>query len=679
MFNHSAAGVARPRFRLLFTLAIAATAAPAYAQTKPVDLGVSSLEDLMKMEISSANRKEQRAEDVPAAVFVITHDDIRRSGMTSVPDLLRLVPGVQVAQINSNKWAVSVRGFNGLYSNKLLVLIDGRSVYNPLFATAFWDTEDLMLEDVDRIEVIRGPGASVWGANAMNGVINILTKASADTTGGLVRTSAGTFDRAGLAVHYGGTFPTGAYRAFAQVSAFGDSIISPTVNAIDHWQRLTSGFRSDSTSGPEAFMVEGGFSVGQERPLWINLDPAALPQGGSAGVSDTQVGHVLGRWTHKQPSGATLQLQSFVDLAHRRESIGEYSRQTVDLDAVFHSVVATRHDLVVGGGYRFIAESADGGIGYTFTPNRTSEQLVNAFVQDEIALAGRRIALTLGAKFERATDEAVTVQPTARVMWMLPDRQHLWAAISRALRTPSQVDEGVRVDLPPMVPAATPGTPSFPILVSAFGNPMLTNERLISMETGYRIDVGARVALDVSAFDNRYRNLITSEPSAPSLTFVGGVPMIAVSTQFQNLGAADTRGLEFAGHMTVTDAWHLVGAFSTFHLTPHSDALSHDAMAATSDGNAPSFQWRIHSALSLGPRTQTDFLLFHVGALGQLQIPSYTRADARVEWKLTSRVALAIQGQNLLSDSHLEFGGANTSIVTTRVPRSAGVRVMWSY
>jgi iron complex outermembrane receptor protein len=677
MFNHNNTRLAR--FSLGWLLAFLMAAAPASAQSKPVDLGVTSLEDLMNMEISSANRKEQRAEDVPAAVYIITHDDIRRSGMTSVPDLLRLVPGVQVAQINSNKWAISVRGFNGLYSNKLLVLIDGRSVYNPLFATAFWDTEDLMLEDVDRIEVIRGPGASVWGANAVNGVINILTKASADTTGVLVRTGAGTFDRAGLAVHYGGAFPTGAYRAFAQYSAFGDSVISPAVHAIDHWQRVTSGFRSDSTSGPEAFMVEGGFSVGQERPLWINLDPAAFPQGGSASVSDTQVGHVLGRWTHKQPGGATLQLQSFVDLAHRRESIGEYSRQTVDFDAVFHSVAATRHDLVVGGGYRFIAENADGGIGYTFTPNRTNEQLFTAFVQDEIALAARRLALTLGAKVESESGEAVTVQPTARVMWMLPRRQHPWAAVSRALRTPSRVDEGVEVDLLPTVPAATPGTPSFPILASAFGNPLVTNERLISTEGGYRIDVGARVALDLSVFDGRYHDLITAEPSAPRLTFVGGVPMIAVSTHFQNLLDADTRGVEFAGHVTVTDAWHLVGGFSTFHLTPHPDPLSHDPVAAVSDGDAPSFQWRLHSSMSLGPRTQADVLFFYVGALGRLQIPAYTRADARVEWKLTPRVALAIQGQNLLTPSHLEFGGAGASIVTTRVPRSAGVRVMWSY
>ena len=319
-----------------------------------------SIEDLMNIEITSASRKEQRAADVAAAVFVITHDDIRRSGMTTIPDLLRLAPGVEVAQINSNKWAVSVRGFNGLYANKLLVLVDGRSVYNRIFSGVLWDAEDLMLDDIDRIEVIRGPGAAMWGANAVNGVINIVTKATADTQGGLVRVDGGRFGEQG-AVRYGGTLGAARYRLYSQWTGRDQSLIAPGTRANDASHSVTTGFRADWTTQPGAFMLEGAFTAGQARALWPNLDPQTAAREPIANdPSDAQGGHLLGRWTHTRAGGASLQIQSFVDIAGRQEPVGNYDRQTFDVDTQYHTALGAHQDLVAGAGYRFIGETVRG-------------------------------------------------------------------------------------------------------------------------------------------------------------------------------------------------------------------------------------------------------------------------------------------------------------------------------
>lgn len=673
-------GWRRPCTRLVLAACVLSAAAPLQAQTRPIDLGVATLEDLMNIEITSASRKSERAEDVAAAVYVITRDDIRRSGMTSVPDLLRLAPGVQVAQINANKWAISIRGFSGIASNKVVVLVDGRSIYNPLFASVQWDTEDLMLEDVERIEVIRGAGGAVWGANAVNGVINIITRPASETTGVVARAGAGTFDRGSAAVRYGGTAGPGAYRTYAQLSMHGDSVLSPQTAAGDHWRSVTSGFRGDWSIGPEAFMLQGSVSAGQERPLWIDFDPTIAPDAKTAGVSGTQVADVLGRWTHTRANGATLQLQSFVDVAHRREAIGVYSRQTMDFDVVYHTVVGRRHDLVAGGGYRYIREAMDGGVGYSFTPDRAQEHLVNGFAQDEIAFAQQRLRLTLGAKFEQDSGLGFNLQPTARLMWRVTPAQHLWTSVSRAVRTPSLVERGLRIEFPPVLLPAQPGdpAPAFPVAISVNGNPLLRNEDVVSTEAGYRLDVGSRATIDVAGFVGRYQNLLTYEPSAPRVTVASGRPVIAVSTTAQNLLDADTRGAEITARVTLSPAWQLDTTFSAFHLTPHPDAASHDPVAAIADGDAPAFQWRGHSALALGPHAQADVLLFYVGRLGRLAVPAYTRADLRFEWQLTPRLSAVVQGQNLLSPSHLEFSPGGT-MLSTMVPRSAGVRLTWRY
>jgi iron complex outermembrane receptor protein len=658
---------------LLALSGLTSAPAPSAAQSRPVDLGEASLEDLMNIDVTSASRKEQRVADVAAAVFVITHDDVLRSGMMTVPDLLRLVPGVDVAQINSNKWAVSIRGFNGLYANKLLVLVDGRSVYTRIFSGVLWEAEDLMLDDVDRIEVIRGPGAALWGANAVNGVINIITKAAADTQGGLVRVDGGRSGEQG-AVRYGGRFGEGSYRLYSQWTRRDQSLIAPGTRADDGSHRLTVGFRADWTARPGAFTLEGDFTAGQERALWPNLDPGTASLDPLAhDPSDSHGGHLLGRWTRTRATGASLQVQSFVDVAGREEPVGTYDRKAFDVDAQYRTALGARQDVVVGAGYRYTDEGFIGHVGFSLTPSESHASLVTAFAQDEIELLGNRLAITLGSQVQYDSDSGAGVQPTARVMWKALPRQRLWAATSRALRTPSLNDRGIRVDFPP-VPSAS----GLPLAVTLLGNPAAENEHLIDVEAGYRIELGTTAAVDITGYVGRYDHLRTQEAGAPVVQFVPS-PQVVVTSRFGNLLQATTRGLEIAGHWAPVPAWRLDGSYTGFHLTPEPAAASLDPAAATEDGSAPRTQWQARSSFSPAARATLAVAFFHVGALEQFQLGAYTRADINAEWRITGRLSVMAIGQNLLHAAHAEFAGGGSLVLATEVPRSASLRLRWVF
>jgi len=643
------------------------------AQGRVPDLTQVSIEDLMKIEITGAGRKEQRATDVAAAVFVITDEDIRRSGMTTIPELLRMVPGVDVAQINSNKWAVSVRGFNSMYANKLLVLIDGRSVYNRLFSGVLWDAQDLMLDDVDRIEVIRGPGAAMWGANAVNGVINIVTKAAAETQGGLVRADGGRFGGQG-AVRYGGTLGSAKYRLYAQWTGREQSLSAAGTRADDGANNVTTGFRSDWAARPGAFTLEGTFTAGQAHALWANLDPhTSLLEPIANDSSSMKGGNLLGRWTATRSTGSTLQIQSFVDFADREEPIGHYDRRAIDVDSQFHAKLGERQDIVAGAGYRFLHEGFDGRSGFSVTPAEDSASLLTAFIQDEIALFGKRLALTLGSQVQYDSDSGADVQPTARVMWMGLPRQRLWAATSRAVRTPSMTDRGVRIDLLP-VPSAS----GLPLAVTVLGNPAAKTERLVDAEAGYRIEVGAVASIDVTGFVGRYDQLQTQEPGAPAVLLVPS-PHVRVVTQFGNQLEATTRGFEAGAHWAPVPAWRVDGSYTHFALIRHLAATSGDPDAARDDQSSPRRQWQLRSTLAPSTRATLAVSIFHVSPLERYNVSAYTRGDATAEWRFNSGLSLMAIGQNLFDTSHAEFSGAASLLRATEVPRSASLRLRWTF
>jgi iron complex outermembrane receptor protein len=654
-------------------LGLVAVPSPGLAQSQTPDLSQASIEDLMNIEVTSASRKEQRAIDVAAAVFVITRDDIRRSGMTTIPDLLRLAPGVDVAQINSNKWAVSVRGFNALYANKLLVLVDGRSVYNRIFSGVLWDTEDLMVDDIDRIEVIRGPGAAMWGANAMNGVINIITKAAADTQGGLVRVDGGRVGEQG-AVRYGGTAGTASYRVYSQWTGRDQSLLSPDTRANDASHSTTTGFRADWAARPDAFSLEGDFTAGQARALWPNLDPRTAARDPIANdPSNTQGGHLLGRWTHMRADGASLQIQSFMDIGHRQEPLGNYDRHAVDVDAQYHTLLGARQDLVAGAGYRFIDEAFAGHVGLSMTPADDHSSLLTAFVQDEIALFRNRLAVMIGSQVQYDSLSGAGLQPTARVMWKALPRQRLWAAASRALRTPSLDERGLRLDYPP-----APNASGLPLFVTALGNPATKTETVVEAEGGYRLEIGTGASIDVTGFVGRYGNLVTQEVAAPIVQFVP-FPQVLVTSTTGNQLQATTRGLEVAGHWTPVPAWTLDGSYTAFHVSAQLAAASQDPNAASGDGNAPRAQWQVRSAYSPITRATFDVAIFHSGPLEQIHVDAYTRTDVSAEWQLTARLSVMAIGQNLFDAAHAEFAGTGSLLLPTEVPRSGSVRLRWRF
>jgi iron complex outermembrane recepter protein len=641
------------------------------AQTEPIDLAHISIEDLMNIQITSAAKKEQRAEDVPAAVFVITQDDIRRSGLHSLPELFRLVPGMQVAQVNANKWAVSARGFNDLFSNKLLVLIDGRSIYTHSFSGVLWDGEDLLLQDIDRIEVIRGPGGAVWGANAVNGVINIVTKSAVDTQGTTVAASAGTFERDQASIRHGGSLGGVAYRVFTQWSAYAASGDLAGALADDRWNSLATGVRADWSRGGDAVMAQGNFTIGQSRPHWKQLfspSPAVAPS--SAGVSDVSTNTLMGRWGHTQSGGSLFQVQAFRSVRLRDESTLWSQESTYDVELQYRTALAARHDLVVGGGYR------DDNLQTrpTFSLNIPSSQqrVFNMFVQDEITI-GPRVKVTLGSKLERDSLAGWGALPSARVMWnVTPTTQRAWAAVSRARRTPSSAELGMRVNF-----AAIPGD-GIPLVFGLVGNPQFQTEQLTEVEGGYRFQIGSTAAFDVAVFRGSYAHLSTQEPIAPSFQPLPE-PHLLVANQYANLLSANTSGVEIAGHWTPAGWWRLDASYSGFHVSPRVDAASRDPAGPEFDANAPQHQWQLHSSLWPTPRLQVDASLYHVGRLRQVGAEAYTRADVRVEFKISERLAAIATGQNLFDRAHAEFPSIILPVVNTAVPRSGGLSLSWMF
>ena len=345
--------------------------------------------------------------------------------------------------------------------------------------------------------------------------------------------------------------------------------------------------------------------------------------------------------------------------------------RSYDLDAEYHTALGPRHDLVAGGGYRSIVENIAGGNGYSYSPNHANDVVINAFAQDEFSLAGP-FTFTLGAKYEHDTFAGSGFQPTARAIWHIAPQHHAWAAVSRALRTPSLVDRGFGVDFPP---AAQPDGSL--LVLNSRGTPSLNNERVLSTEIGYRVEAASVASIDITGFFARYNDLITAEPNAPTIGMTNGVPVVTVQSQFQNGLGADTAGVEVSARVKVTHAWQLDGAISTFHLTPHASTPGQEAVASGYDGNAPHYQWHLHSAMSLGPRVQADATIFYVSGLESSQTPAYTRADARLEWKVTPQLSAVVRGQNLFNASHAEFLANDTTLMSTLVPRSAGVQLVW--
>jgi iron complex outermembrane receptor protein len=672
------------RYTRLLALTLVSTGGAAWGQaqqSEPTsqgrDLTQVSIESLMNMEVTSVSKKEQKLSRIASAIFVITQEDIRTSGATNIPDVLRLVPGLDVAQINGNAWEISSRGFNAQYADKLLVLIDGRTVYSPVFAGVYWDVQDVPLEDIDRIEVIRGPGATVWGANAVNGVINIITKSARETKGGLLTAGGGTYEPGFGVAQYGGNLGQAtSYRVFSKGFDYNSFPSLSGQNGHDGSDLLHGGFRVDSTlSKQDSLTVQGDLYEGHEEDIVNNT--ILTPPFGEVVTESTSLsgGNVLGRWNHTFSPHSDTNLQVYFDRAARNSILYGESTNTSDIDFQHHIGWGSRHDFVWGVGYRYISYATTGSVYTSFIPPSGGFQLFTSFVQDEIALKPDRLYLTIGAKLEHNDFSGFEFQPSARIAWNVTKSNMVWASYSRARRTPNPEDRGLNVGF-----AAFPGQGGLPVLLTLLGSPDTVSENLNAFEVGYRAQLRANISLDLSTFYQRYGDLRTLEPGAPFLELNPPPPHLNVPLIFANKMHGESHGIEMAVNWKVTDRWTLSPgyAFEGIHLHTNPGSLDTTSVAAGQD-NTPDHQVQLRSNLALPRRLEWNTSVYFVGRLETEQVPSYTRLDTGLTWRGSERLALSLVGQNLLKDHHLEASSSDQGELSGLVKRSVYVKLTWQF
>lgn len=624
-------------------------AAPAWAnvqdkrQVEPSELRSLSIEELMEVEVTSVSRRTERFSETAAALTVITNEDIRRSGVRSLPEALRLANALHVARMDSRTWAISARGFNITTANKMLVMIDGRTVYTAVFSGVFWDVQDLPLDDVDRIEIIRGPGAALWGANAVNGVINIVTRSSRDTQGGLVTAGVGTEERGFADVRHGGKLGERAwYRAYGKYRYIDALALANGDSAEDPLRTAQGGFRVDGDfSDRDAYTVQGDVYGGVI---------------GERVREDTEVdgGNLLGRWSRRFSENSSMELQVYWDRSSRivPNQFIENRRDTWDVDFQHRLPVGQRHDVLWGLGYRISSDDLDNAPQIVWEPTERTLNLFSAFAQDEITLVPDRVRLTVGSKFEVHESTGLEVQPNVRLGWTLDDRQILWGAVSRAVREPTRIDEDVRFLAGPVV--------------FLQGSRDFESETVVAYEVGYRLQPRPTASLEIATFYNVYDNLRSQEPPA------NGAPFPITLGNKLN---AETYGAEARFSVQVAPWWRLYNSVAYFHKDLSLDPDSRDPTGGLGEGNDPDYRFTIRSLMDLPGRMELDAWLRHVDELPASFVSAYTELDIRLGWRMSDRLDLSLVGQNLLHDQHLEF----PTTVPKEVQRGVYGRATWRF
>jgi iron complex outermembrane receptor protein len=666
-------------FAALLTLSVTA---PATAQDRsdtrgnPCDLTEMSIEELMNVEVTSVSKKPEPLSQAPAAVYVLTGDDIRRSGATTIADALRLVPGVNVARLDSNKWAISTRGFSDRFSNKLLVLVDGRSVYTPLYSGVYWEVQDVPLEDIERIEVVRGPGGTLWGANAVNGVINIITKSAKDTQGGLITAGGGTEERLFGTVRYGGRVGQNLfYRIYAKAFDRDGSVDSTGADTDDDWSIRRTGFRIDWTpSGDDALTVHGDLYDGEAEQT-VLLPFPAFPY--STLVADHIAmggGNLVLRWEHTGSDSSDTALQLYYDRAERREAMYDYRRNTVDLDFQRRKPAGDRHEIIWGLGYRVVADHLPSqGFADITTQETHTSSLFSAFAQDEIALAPDRLIFTIGSKFEHNDYTGFEVQPSARLAWMPRPRQTLWMAVSRAVRTPSRGEA--------LANGTLPGDPSLGYLARGIGTDDFESEGLLAFELGYRVQPSKWLSLDAAAFHNEYDKLLTWEAGTPFLETSPAPPHLILPMFSDNNAGAESNGIEVAANCMVHDWWRVRAGYSYLEVSAHLDEGSTDPWAVADATGLPQHTAFVHSMMDLGRNFELDLAGRYVDntRIPWAVVSNYVELDARLAWRPVRNLELFLVGQNLLEGHHPEAVPEMQATQISEVERGVYVGITWRF
>ena len=645
-----------PAQTLTILLAVAALllAAPTGAEEpRARDLKRLSLEQLLETEFVSLSKKPERRGQAAAAVSIITGEDIKRSGVRSIPEALRLAPGTQVARVDSNKWAIGIRGFASRLSGAQLALMDGRSLYTPLFAGIYWEVQDTFLEDIDRIEVIRGPGGALWGANAVNGIVNILTKSAKDTQGVLLQGGGGTEERGFGGFRYGGTLGEATHFRVYGKYFDRDAGRSPGIRDFDDWSMGQVGFRSDTDlPGGDLFTLQGdlyGGETGQRTTVSLPDPPFAELRERDADLSG---GNVLGRWTRSLGAASEVSVQLYYDQTFRREPNFREQRDTVDLDVQHHFPLATWNDIVWGFGYRFSGDRTGGvdGLPPSFTPNDRDIDLWSAFVQDEIVVVPERLRFTIGSKFEHNDFSGFEFQPSGRVLWTPAGSHVLWASVTRAVRTPSRIEHDVLL--------AGLFEPTRPTFFRLEGDEGFDAERVFAYEVGYRVEPVVGVFVDLAGFFNRYEDFLGIETGVP----VTEGDRLVLPFVLANGLRGDVYGGELLVDYEPLPWWRLRGSYSYLQIDFRSKAGFVDAgqTSRSTEGSSPHHQASFQSSADLLDRLALDLWLRYVDRLPAQRVDSYVTFDARLGWQATPNLEVSLVGQNLVEASHVEFGsGAN--------------------
>jgi iron complex outermembrane receptor protein len=635
-----------------------------------------SVEDLLNIDVISVSKKAKSLNDSPAAIFVITQDDIKRIGATSVPEALRLAPGLDIARIDSNKWAISARGFNGRFANKLLVLVDGRNTYTRAFAGVYWENQDVMLEDVERIEVIRGPGATLWGANAVNGVINIITKHSADTQGGLLVAGGGTEEQGFGAFRYGGKLNADTTaRTYIKGFKRDESTHESGGEAGDDWDKVQGGFRLDSQlTAQDSLTLQGDAyrSLLNQNSTFPQFSPPYQYKFNE--TIDTFGGNLLARHQHTFSSTSDYSMQVFYDFYERDQVFVKDTRHVVDIDFQHRFSFLDWNDLIWGAGYRYTHDDFHiNNKNNVVFPTSQNDQLFSAFVQDEITLIDNALWLTLGSKFEYNDYTDFEIQPTARLMWA-PHHQHrLWAAVSRAVRTPSRLEYGTK-NLAIVNPPQTPTEPTTAIFFE--GTSQFDSEQVISYEIGYRSTMIDNVSIDFTAFYNDYNDLRSMRTSMPVFNPTTGA--LEISNIFSNNAKAQTYGFEIAAVWQMLDWWRWDANYSL--LKTDLDGPEIENITTRS----PQQHVSLRSSISPWQDVNLDILLRYVdnnetiGFFGSEVINDYFSMDIRLAWQPIKNMELSLVGQNLLAEQHLEY--RQEAITTaTEIDRGMYGKISWHF
>jgi iron complex outermembrane receptor protein len=630
----------------------------------PDDLGGLTLEQLVNVKVTSVAKEQTDLFASPAAISVVTADDIHRLGITSLPEALRLVPGMDVAQINANEWAVSARGFNAEFGRDLLVLVDGRTVYTPSSSGVYWNSQDVVMEDLDRIEVIRGPGATLWGANAVDGVINVLSKSAKETQGLLVSASAGSVAQDSATVRYGGELASNLYyRVYAKRIDQDAFTTAAGSSAGDSWYSTLCGFRADWEPPSQNLLTLQGdyyYNAAGAPNDQVSLTPPAVTL--TTANDYNEGGNLLGRWTRTFSDASQCMVQSYFDNVQEDNGHGTLNQNTFDIELQDRFPLGSWNDFLWGVGYRYQAVDDTPTFELTWMPQTQHIRLFNTFGQDDIKLVPNRLHLILGVKFEDNSLVQWEVEPNGRLLWTPAENQTVWAAISRAARTPSLFELDGRLN----AAAYQPAPPSPPALVSVFGNPNNTEENLLAYEVGYRLEPAKNLSFDLTGFYNVYDHLLIQVHNPTVVETSPSPTHLLISSTYMNAGSGDTYGVELSGQWRVVENWRLAASYSWLgtSLTPSSDYAQ-----------SPQQQFQVRSYLDLPYHLELNGGVYFVSrstapiATGFDEIPSYVRADLGLVWTPRNWLEIGLWGQNLLQSEHIEFAAQQTPALT-EIPRS---------